>query len=144
MQETAVADPGAKLVRIAHSHGIRIVPIIGPSSILLALMASGLSGQQFAFHGYLPAKPEERSKRLKELEAESRRQGRTQIFIETPYRNRAMFDAIVANCHPETWLCVASDLTLPNEQVQTQKLSQWKKAPPDCERRPTVFLVQAD
>lgn len=140
----AVADPGAQLVALAQREGIRIVPLVGPSSILLALMASGLSGQHFAFHGYLPAKDAERGKRLKELEAESRKHGRTQIFIETPYRNRQMFDALLAACAPQTRLCVATDLTLPDESVATRRIGEWRKqAPPDFERRPTVFLLLA-
>ena len=141
----AVADPGADLVRLAQREGIRVVPLIGPSSMLLALMASGLSGQRFAFHGYLPAKEEERSKRLRELETESRRQGCTQMFIETPYRNRQMLESLVKHCSPGTLLCLASDLTLPSETVETRSVAEWSKQEelPDLERRPTVFLFLA-
>ncbi|NHC07593.1 SAM-dependent methyltransferase [Azonexus fungiphilus] len=140
----AVADPGADLVALAQREGIRVVPLIGPSSLLLALMASGLNGQRFAFQGYLPAKDTERSKALRDLEAESRKRRQTQLFIETPYRNRAMFDAILQHCQPGTRLCVATDLTLPGEMVRTQTISQWKKqTPPEIERRPTVFLLLA-
>ncbi|RKT60512.1 16S rRNA (cytidine1402-2'-O)-methyltransferase [Azonexus fungiphilus] len=140
----AVADPGADLVALAQREGIRVVPLIGPSSLLLALMASGLNGQRFAFQGYLPAKDTERSKALRDLEAESRKRQQTQLFIETPYRNRAMFDAILQHCQPGTRLCVATDLTLPGEMVRTQTISQWKKqTPPEIERRPTVFLLLA-
>jgi len=140
----AVADPGANLVALAQMRNIRVVPLIGPSSLLLALMASGLNGQRFAFQGYLPAKEIERSKALRELESESRKRQQTQIFIETPYRNRQMFDAILQFCQPGTRLSVATDLTLPSESVLTRTILQWKKqTPPEIERRPTVFLLLA-
>jgi len=140
----AVADPGANLVALAQKENIRVVPLIGPSSLLLALMASGLNGQRFAFQGYLPAKDAERSKTLRELESESRKRQQTQLFIETPYRNRAMFDAILQACQPDTRLTVATDLTLPGESVLTRTIAQWKKqTPPEIERRPTVFLLLA-
>lgn len=140
----AVADPGANLVALAQQEGIKVVPLIGPSSLLLALMASGLNGQRFAFQGYLPAKEVERSKTLRELEAESRKRQQTQIFIETPYRNKALFEAILQNCQPATRVTVATDLTLPGESVQTFSVQAWKKkTPPDLERRPTVFLLLA-
>lgn len=140
----AVADPGSNLVALAQQNGIRVVPLIGPSSLLLALMASGLNGQRFAFMGYLPAKEEERLKALRSLESESRKFRQTQLFIETPYRNRAMFDAILQTCQPGTRLTVATDLTLPGESVLTKTIQQWKKqTPPDIERRPTVFLLLA-
>jgi len=116
--------------------------LIGPSSLLLALMASGLNGQRFAFQGYLPAKDGERLKALRDLEAESRKRQQTQLFIETPYRNRAMFDAILQVCQGNTRLCVATDLSLPGESVRTRTIAEWKKqTPPDIERRPTVFLL---
>ena len=140
----AVADPGANLVALAQSENIRVVPLIGPSSLLLALMASGLNGQRFAFQGYLPAKEIERNKVLRELETESRKRQQTQIFIETPYRNRAMFDAILQSCQPATRVTVATDLSLPGESVRTCSVQNWKKqTPPDIERRPTVFLLLA-
>ena len=140
----AVADPGASLVALAQKEGLRIVPMIGPSSILLALMASGLSGQNFAFHGYLPAKEDERRKRLKVLENESRQARQTQIFIETPYRNRQMFDTLLAACSPQTRLCIATDLSLPSESVRTRNIFDWQKCEvPAFERRPTVFLLLA-
>ncbi len=140
----AVADPGADLVALAQRENIRVVPLIGPSSLLLALMASGLNGQRFAFQGYLPAKDVDRSKTLRELEAESRKRRQTQLFIETPYRNRAMFDAILQACQGTTRLCVATDLTLPGEFIRTLTVAQWKKqTPPEIERRPTVFLLLA-
>jgi len=140
----AVADLGADLVALAQRENIRVVPLIGPSSLLLALMASGLNGQRFAFQGYLPAKEMERSKTLRELETESRKRRQTQLFIETPYRNRAMFDAILQACQGTTRLCVATDLTLPGEFIRTQTVAHWKKqTPPEIERRPTVFLLLA-
>lgn len=140
----AVADPGANLVAAAQKENIRVVPLIGPSSLLLALMASGLNGQRFAFQGYLPAKEGERLKTLRDLESESRKRQQTQLFIETPYRNRQMFDSILAACQPATRLTVATDLTLPGESVRTRSIGEWKKqTPPDIERRPTVFLLLA-
>ena len=140
----AVADPGADLVALAQNEGIRVVPLIGPSSLLLALMASGLNGQRFAFQGYLPAKEGERNKALKDLEAESRKRQQTQLFIETPYRNRALFDAILQNCQPTTRVTIATDLSLPSESVRTRSVQAWKKeTPPEIERRPTVFLLLA-
>lgn len=140
----AVADPGAALVAAAQREDIRVVPLIGPSSLLLALMASGLDGQRFAFQGYLPAKESERLKALRELESESRKRRQTQLFIETPYRNRQMFEAILATCQPGSRLTVATDLTLPSESIRTKTIAQWKKQPPpDLERRPTVFLLLA-
>ncbi len=140
----AVADPGALVVRAAHARGIRVAPLVGPSSILLALMASGLNGQNFAFHGYLPVREPERSRRIAELEKESRREGRTQIFIETPYRNMALYAALLDSCHAETLLCLASDLTTASESVSTKKIDEWRNSPlPPLEKRPTVFLLLA-
>lgn len=140
----AVADPGALLVRRAHEKGIPVVPLVGPSSLLLALMASGLNGQSFAFHGYLPVDEEARNKRIRELEAESARHSRTQLFIETPYRNERMFEALRSTCRPDTRLCVARDLTLESESISTRTIANWKQvSPPDLARRPTVFLILA-
>ena len=139
----AVADPGANLVRLAHRKGIRVVPLVGPSSIMLALMASGLNGQRFAFHGYLPVDKAERKKKLQELEAASRSRDETQIFIETPYRNRQLLEATVEACHGETELCVARELTTPAERVETKTLAQWKKALPEIDKQPAVFLLYA-
>jgi 16S rRNA (cytidine1402-2'-O)-methyltransferase len=140
----AVADPGAELVALAQRTAIRVVQLVGPSSLLLALMASGLNGQRFAFHGYLPAREDERSRSLRTLEAESRKLRQTQIFIETPYRNRAMFDTLMQACQPTTQLTVATDLTLPGEAIRTLTVGAWKKTtPPEIERRPTVFLLLA-
>ncbi len=140
----AIADPGANLVALAQQHDIRVVPLIGPSSLVLALMASGLNGQRFAFQGYLPAKEAERVRSLRDLESESRRRQQTQLFIETPYRNRALFDSLLQVCQPATRLCIATDLTLPSESIRTRRIADWKKeTPPDLERRPTVFLLLA-
>lgn len=140
----AVADPGADLVALAQRENCRVVPLIGPSSLILALMASGLNGQRFAFLGYLPAKEGERIKALRELEIESRKHRQTQIFIETPYRNRALFDTLLQTCQPKTRLTLATDLTLASESVVTRTIQEWKrKTPPEIERRPTVFLILA-
>ncbi len=142
----AVADPGADLVRLAHQHGITVRPLVGPSSLLLAVMASGLNGQSFAFNGYLPTDPALRTKRLKELEQRSRNEKQTQLFIETPYRNGAMLEALVASCQPGTLICVATDLSLPTEWVRTMAATKWKAAlaagrAPDFHKKPTVFLL---
>lgn len=139
-----IADPGADLVNLAHRNGIRVVPLVGPSSILLALMASGLNGQCFAFHGYLPIADAERQKAITTLEAGSARHKQTQIFIETPYRNEKMLSALLAHCRPQTLLCVASDITLPTEQICTRPISQWKSLPmPQLNKRPSLFLLLA-
>ena len=141
----AVADPGADLVRLAHGHGITVRPLVGPSSLLLAVMASGLNGQSFAFNGYLPTDAAARTKRIRELEARSRGEKQTQLLIETPYRNGQMLDALVASCQPGTLVCVATDLSLASESVRTMTAAKWKaqlaagKAP-DFHKKPTVFL----
>jgi len=141
----AVADPGALLVRRAHELGLAVKPLVGPSSLLLALMASGLDGQRFAFHGYLPARDPERSLRIAELEKESTRLRQTQIFIETPYRNHALFAALLLACRPKSRLCLATDLTLESEQIITRRIADWKASPaPDLDKRATVFLLLAD
>jgi 16S rRNA (cytidine1402-2'-O)-methyltransferase len=124
----AIADPGAALVEAAQREGFRVVPLVGPSSIVLALMASGLEGQRFAFCGYLPRDPGERKNRLRDLEARSRKERETQIFIETPYRNEAMLSAILETCAGDTRLCVAADLTLESESVQTRSIAEWRRA----------------
>ena len=140
----AVADPGANLVALAQQENIRVVPLIGPSSLLLALMACGLNGQRFAFHGYLPTKETERAKALREIESESRTRQQTQIWIETPYRNRQLFATILQVCHSASRLTLATDLTQPGESVATRTIRQWKnETPPAIERRPTVFLLLA-
>jgi 16S rRNA (cytidine1402-2'-O)-methyltransferase len=138
----AVADPGAELVRRAHGAGIRVEPLVGPSSLLLALMASGMNGQRFAFHGYLPVERSGRAQKLKALEAQAL--GVTQIFIETPYRNAVLLDALIEHCRGDTLLCVAADLTLPTQTVATQAISEWKKKPPALDRRLAVFLLYRD
>ena len=137
-----IADPGADLVNLAHRNGIRVVPLVGPSSILLALMASGLNGQCFAFHGYLPIVEAERNKAIAKLEAESAKLRQTQLFIETPYRNDRMFSALLAQCRPETQLCMATDITLPGEQILTHTIKLWKSQPiPQLNKRPSIFLL---
>ncbi len=144
----AVADPGADLVRLAHREGIAVRPLVGPSSLLLAVMASGLNGQSFAFNGYLPTDAAARTKRLKELEGRSRTDRQTQLFIETPYRNGALLEALAAACQPGTLICVATDISLPSETIRTQTAAQWKTAlagerGPDFHKKPTVFLLLA-
>ncbi|GJI94949.1 hypothetical protein RugamoR57_16670 [Duganella caerulea] len=138
----AVADPGADLVRLAHQHNIPVRPLVGPSSLLLAVMASGLNGQSFAFNGYLPTDAAQRATRIKELEQRSRKEKQTQLFIETPYRNAAMLEALVTACAPGTLLCVATDLSLPSETIRTMSAAQWKSVKaPDFHKKPTVFLL---
>ena len=140
----AVADPGARLVARAHALGIRVAPLVGPSSILLGLMGSGLNGQSFAFHGYLPVGEGERDASLRTLEDESRKLGRTQIFIETPYRNTRLFDALLRQCRPDSLLCVARDLTGVDEYISTRRIADWRRSPaPDLQRRPALFLLLA-
>jgi len=140
----AIADPGADLVALAHDMGIEVVPLVGPSSILLALMASGLSGQSFSFHGYLPSETAAREQRLRELEKESRQQGRTQIFIETPYRNRQLLASLIGVCASTTRVGIARDLTTASELVCTRTVAEWRQRTlPDLNRRPTVFLLHA-
>ena len=139
----AVADPGSNLVRLAHQQGIRVVPLVGPSSILLALMASGLSGQHFVFHGYLPVDKTARKSRLQALEQAARDHDQTQIFIETPYRSQQMLEAILESCDTATALCVATDITLTTETIRTQSIAEWKKRLPAIDKRPTVFLLHA-
>jgi 16S rRNA (cytidine1402-2'-O)-methyltransferase len=139
-----IADPGAPLVRIAHAKGIGVMPMTGPSSIVLALMASGLEGQRFAFHGYLPVGQEELTRRLALLESDSRRNAQTQIFIETPYRNERMLRLILKSLDASTLLCVASDLTQHSQSIATKSVGDWRQAElPDLNNRPTVFLILA-
>jgi 16S rRNA (cytidine1402-2'-O)-methyltransferase len=140
----AVADPGALVVQTAHEMGVRVVPWTGPSSIILGLMASGLNGQNFTFHGYAPVAPAERAQQLRTWEIISRKNRQTQIFIETPYRNNAMFDALLQSLNDPTRLCVARALTTNNEWIQTLSISEWKKRPaPTLQKQPTLFLFQA-
>lgn len=139
-----VADPGALLVRAAHLKNIKVVPLVGPSSLLLALMASGLNGQSFAFNGYLPIQEPERSRKIHALEEESKVQNRTQIFIETPYRNSALFTALLRACRSDTRLCVASGITTPEECILSKPIDAWRSTPcPAIDKKPTIFLIQA-
>ncbi|KQX95644.1 SAM-dependent methyltransferase [Massilia sp. Root133] len=144
----AVADPGADLVRLAHQHGVPVRPLVGPSSLLLAVMASGLNGQSFAFNGYLPTDAGQRTKRIQQLEQRSRSEKQTQLLIETPYRNGAMLEALITSCQPGTLVCVATDLSLTTETVRTQTAAKWKAQlasgqAPDFHKKPTVFLFLA-
>jgi 16S rRNA (cytidine1402-2'-O)-methyltransferase len=138
----AVADPGSLLVAAAHRKGIKVIPLVGPNSILLTLMASGLNGQNFAFVGYLPVKPEERKKRIKQLEQRSRAENQTQLFIEAPYRNTALFKDLLQTCSDETYLTIGCELTTPEELIFTKKIKDWKKSPiPDINKKNTVFAI---
>ena len=139
----AIADPGALLIEAAHREGFQVVPLIGPSSIVLALMASGLEGQRFAFCGYLPREAPERARRIRELEQRSKRENETEIFIETPYRNDALLGTLLEACKPQTKLCIAAELTLPGESIRTLHIEAWRRAKAVIGRRPAVFLFQA-
>lgn len=136
-----VADPGAAIVKLAHEKGIQVVPLVGPSSILMALMASGLNGQQFAFNGYLPIDKSEKKAALKQFERLSTERNQSQIFIETPYRNNKLIEDLLSMLQPDTRLCIASDITLPTEFIRTQTISQWKKSVPDLQNRPAIFII---
>jgi len=138
-----IADPGQQLVAIAQELNIEIKPLVGPNSILLALMASGMNGQQFRFAGYLPIKNPERNNTIKELESESAKKNCTQIFIETPYRNNQLMEALLLICQPLTKVCIAADLTGPTEFIKTKTVSEWRKSKPDFHKRPAIFLLQA-
>ena len=127
----AVAYPGALLVKLAHEQGVKVIPLVGPSSIILALMASGMNGQNFVFHGYLPIERIDRIKKIKQ----------TQIFIETPYRNNHLFQSILENCNPNTLVCIAADITLSSEVIITKSVAKWKQTNPDLHKRPVVFLI---
>jgi len=139
----AIADPGAQLVALAHRNGIEVIPAVGPSSLMLALMASGLNGQSFAFCGYIPAKTDERRSRLKTLEKISGQLRQTQILIETPYRNDSLFADILAVCGASTRVCVAANITMPDAYIKTKKVSEWKKEGLTIGKRPCVFLILA-
>ncbi|MDO5638524.1 MAG: SAM-dependent methyltransferase [Neisseria sp.] len=141
----AVADPGANLVALAHSHGFEVRPLVGPSSLLLAMMASGANGQNFAFKGYLPAEKAERLHALKSLEQRSMKQNETQLFIETPYRNDALLQDAIATLHPATRLCIACDLTLPTQTIISETITDWRKRHelPNLKKRPTIFILHA-
>lgn len=139
----AVADPGAQLVALCHIQGIQVVPMVGPSSLMLALMGSGLNGQSFAFCGYLPAKTDERRKAIRDIEKRSSQLSQTEIFIETPYRNDSMMADLLATLQPKTRLCVAADITLPQETILTKEVRDWKKTKLTIGKRPCVFLILA-
>jgi len=136
-----IADPGADIVEKAHRMGIKVVPLVGPSSLLLALMASGFSGQSFTFHGYLPIDKAERSKKIKELENLSTKNDQTQLFIETPFRNNPMLEEILRSCSLKTRLCIACDITAETEFIQTKTIAEWQKKVPELHKRPTIFLL---
>ncbi len=138
-----VADPGADIVATAHFLGIKVVPLVGPSSILLALMASGMNGQSFAFNGYIPIKTDERTKKIKQLEGRSLSENQTQLFIEAPFRNNQLLKDILATCKGNTRICIACDITLETEYVKTKTANQWKKEIPELHKRPALFLLHA-
>ena len=137
----AIADPGADVVALAQKEGIRVVPLVGPSSIFLSLMASGFNGQSFAFHGYLPIEKKQRSEKLKQLERRVYGEQQTQIFIETPYRNNQLVLELIQTLQPNTKLCIAVDITAPTESIKTKTLAQWKKQLPELHKRPCIFLI---
>jgi 16S rRNA (cytidine1402-2'-O)-methyltransferase len=137
----AIADPGAELVRLAHRKRIRVIPLVGPSSILLALMASGLNAQRFAFHGYLPVENSKRIKKITELEKKSVADDQTQVFIETPYRNQKLLESIIDTCRDSTALCIACNLTLSGEYIVTRTVHEWKQSLPELNNKPAVFLL---
>jgi 16S rRNA (cytidine1402-2'-O)-methyltransferase len=137
----AVADPGSLVVKLAQETGIRVIPLSGPSSIIMALMASGFNGQNFTFHGYLPVKEPERIKKIREIERDLLKTGQTHIFIEAPYRNKHMIDSILSSCGNETMLCIASNISLADESVISAPVGRWKKMNPDPGKKPTVFLL---
>jgi len=136
-----IADPGAEIVDIARQAGIRIVPLTGPSSIILALMASGFNGQNFTFNGYIPIERKERQQKIREMERMALEKDQTQIFIETPYRNKAIFDALVQTCNPATKLCIAMDLTLESESILTHFIGEWSKIKDLIPKKPAVFML---
>ncbi len=136
-----IADPGADVVRIAHQRGIHSVPLVGPSSILLAMMASGMNGQNFAFNGYLPIQKAEKMKEIQRLESRIYSENQSQVFIEAPYRNKALLEDFVNSCKNQTMLCIACDLTLETEFIQTKSISNWKNKLPDIQKRPAIFIL---
>lgn len=139
----AVADPGARLVELCHLQGVEVVPLVGPSSLMMALMASGLNGQCFEFCGYIPAKADSRKAALRSLEKQSRAASRSEIIIETPYRNDALFADMLQNLSPDTRICVAADISLPTQYIRTARVAQWRKAPIAIGKRPCVFIILA-
>ena len=136
-----VADPGSKIVTYAHNFQVEVIPLVGPSSIFLALMASGLNGQSFVFHGYLPIDKKERERKIKQMESNSRKENQTQIFMETPYRNHQLFDAILKKSSNKARLCIATNITLANEFIQTKSIEEWKHTKIDIHKQPTIFLI---
>lgn len=136
-----IADPGAEVVKLAHERNIKVVPLVGPSSIFLALMASGFNGQSFTFNGYLPKERSERIKKIKDIERIAKEKNQTQLFIETPYRNAHLLDDILSTCDTNTRLCIACDITLPSEFIKTKSVAAWKKQIPDINKRPAIFLI---
>ena len=140
----AIADPGADIVKLAHEKGIKVVPLVGPSSIILAMMSSGFNGQNFAFNGYLPIDASEKKSTLKNLEKISQEKNQSQIFIETPYRNDKFLQDLKSILHPSTMLCVACDVTLPTEYIKTLSISNWKNERPDLHKRPAIFIIHKE
>lgn len=140
----AIADPGAEIVKMAHEKGIRVIPMVGPSSIILAMMASGLNGQNFAFNGYLPIETSERKKAIKNLERLSKEKNQTQIFIETPYRNEKLFSDLKSTLTPGAKLCIACDISLATEYIRTYEIATWKTKRPDLHKRPAIFIIHKE
>ena len=140
----AIADPGAEIVKMAHQKNLRVIPLVGPSSIILAMMASGFNGQNFAFNGYLPIEASERKDAIKSLEKLSREKNQSQIFIETPYRNEKLFNDLKSTLNPATKLCVACDITLSSEYIKTLEIKDWKNEHPDLHKRPAIFIIHKD
>ena len=136
-----MADPGADLVALAHQHEVEIVPLVGPSSIILALMASGQNGQSFAFNGYLPVKPPERVRAIRHFEKRAQTENQAQIFIETPYRNLRLFEELIRTCNENTRLTIAADLLQPDQLIRTERIAAWKNKTPDIHKRPTIFIL---
>ena len=139
-----IADPGADIVKLAHENNIQVVPLVGPSSIVLALMSSGMNGQSFAFNGYIPIDKAERKAALKKMERISHEQNQTQLFIETPYRNNKIIEDICSALHPQTRVCIACDITLPTEYIKTLTVNEWKHVNIDLHKRPAIFVIHKD
>ena len=140
----AIADPGAEIVKLAHEKNIKVIPLVGPSSIILAMMASGFNGQNFTFNGYLPIDTSERKKAIKSLEKLSKEKNQSQIFIETPYRNEKMFTDLKSTLTPTAKLCIACNITLPDEYIRTLEIKDWKSEHPDLHKKPTIFIIHKD
>ncbi|NOX85113.1 MAG: SAM-dependent methyltransferase [Chlorobi bacterium] len=139
-----VADPGSVVVKAAHENNVEVVPLTGPNSILLALMASGFNGQSFTFHGYLPVDKKQLAEKIRNMELKARKEGQTQIFIETPFRNHHLFEQLLKTCRPETKMCIAVNLTMPSQKVRTLSIEEWKKQKVDLAKKPAVFLISKD